>query len=71
MSINLRDYKINCKELLNGIPKPDHMKETLIKLLWLQWNTVTDQLKFSTKKFTKTQPAVTKRELFGNNLKHV
>ena len=63
ISMNIRDWKSNDKEVNNSIPDSDQMKGTVIKVLGLNWNTENDNLSISAAKFMKIAPATTKRQV--------
>ena len=49
ISMNLRDWNSNSPELNRNIAGQDRMKETITKVLGLQWDTIIDQLRVNTK----------------------
>ena len=61
--MNLRDWNSNSPELNRKIVGQDRMKETITKVLGLQWDTTTDQLMVNTKNFDKSMTATTKRQV--------
>ena len=61
--MNLREWITNSKEVNNQIKEEDRMKEQITKVLGLVWNTNTDELSISTKKFEVQEPATTKRQV--------
>ena len=61
--MNLRDWNSNSHELNKNIAEQDRMKETITKVLGLQWDTITDQLMVNTKKFDSSMTATTKRQV--------
>ena len=63
ISMNLRDWNSNSPELNRKIAGQNCMKETITKVLGLQWDTVTDQLMADTKKFDNSITATTKRQV--------
>ena len=62
ISMNLRDWNSSLPELNRKIAEQDCMKETINKLLGLQWDKITDQLMVDTKKFDNSMTATTKRQ---------
>ena len=50
--MNLRDWNSNSPELNRKIAGQDCTKETITKVLRLQWDTVIDQLMVNTKNLT-------------------
>ena len=63
ISMNLRDWNSNSPELNRKIAGQNCMKETITKVLGLQWDTVTDQLMADTKKFDNSITATTQRQV--------
>ena len=63
ISMNLRDWNSSLPELNRKIAEQDCMKETINKLLGLQWDKITDQLMVDTKKFDNSMTATTKRQV--------
>ena len=61
--MNLRDWNSNSPELNRNIAGQDHMKETITKVLRLQWDTITDQLMVNAKKIDNSMTATTKRQV--------
>ena len=61
--MNLRDWNSNSPELNRNIAGQDRMKETITKVLVLQWGTITDQLTVNTKKIDNSMTATTKRQV--------
>ena len=43
-SMNLREWGSNSKEFLKSIPEQDRVKETVMKVLGILWNTIKDHL---------------------------
>ena len=59
--MNLRDWNSNSPELYRKIAGHDHMKETITKVLGLQWDTLQEQLMIDAKKSDSSITATTKR----------
>ena len=65
MSMNLRDWNTNSKQLNEEFPEQDRMKEVTPKVLGLQWNTIRNELAVSTNKFSKMEQATTKHQVLA------
>ena len=63
ISMNLRDWNSNSAELNRKIAGEDCIKETITKVLGLQWDTITDQLMVNTKNFDTSITPTTKRQV--------
>ena len=57
------NWSSNSPKLYKKFAEQDYMKETITKVLRLQWNTVTDQLMIDTKKFDNSMTARTKKQV--------
>ena len=65
ISMNLREWKSNSPEVNSQFNQGDMMEGDTTKVLGLQWNTESDKLSVSTKKFNANEPATTKREVLA------
>ena len=66
ISMNLRDWTSNAAEVNIMIPDYDRVKETVIKVLGLQWDTESDRLKITVTKFQNIPPVKTKATSTNN-----
>ena len=64
-SMNLREWMTSSKEVNSQIATEDRVESTITKVLGLNWNTETDDLSISTKKFNSTNQTTTKREILA------
>ena len=67
ISMNLRDWNSNLPELNKKTAAQDRMKETITKVLGLQWDTVKGQLMVDTKKFDNSMTVTTKKASSNHN----
>ena len=67
ISMNLRDWNSNLPELNKKTAAQDRMKETITKVLGLQWDTVKGQLMVDTKNFDNSMTATTKKASSNHN----
>ena len=63
--MNLREWTSNSKNMMNQLQDEDKIKEKVTKVLGLVWNTNSDELSISTKKFRFAQQDTTKREVLA------
>ena len=64
-SMNLRDWVSNSENFNKLIEPEDMMKEKVIKVLGLIWNTLTDKIQLSARKSRYFKETTTKREVFS------
>ena len=64
-SMNLREWITNSKEVNSQIAPEDQIDAKVTKVLGLVWNTNTDELSISTKRFNQVKGEVTKRNILA------
>ena len=67
-SMNLREWISNSQRVNDNIRSEDRLKDKVLKVLGIVWNTVKDDLQISTKQIDSIQPATTKTEVLATSM---
>ena len=62
-SMNLREWISNPQKVNDNLRPEDKLKDKVLKVLGIVWNTVTDKIQITTKQINIMQPATTKRDV--------
>ena len=63
--MNLREWISNSQKVYDNLRSEGRLKDKVLKVLGIFWNTVTDDIDISTKQINSMQPATTKREVLA------
>ena len=64
-SMNLREWISSSQRVNDNLRSEDSLKDKVLKILGIVWNTVTDDIQISMKQIGSMQPATTKRKLLA------